>query len=137
MSSVYTAEYTSVFSCLSTSVCIQVFTSFSDCIRTLSWQAQDFSKLLTFRLHLGPTQPPNQWVWRVVPPEMKRPGRDADPSPPSRVEVNAWKCTATALYVFVPCTWTTLPFFEIFCLSSLVQAGLNPYPANAENMVSS
>jgi hypothetical protein len=54
----------------------------------------------TFRLYLGPTQLPNQWVRRAMSPEVKRPGRDADPSPPSSVEVNEWRCTATALYVF-------------------------------------
>jgi hypothetical protein len=35
---------------------------------------------------LGPTQPPVQWV-PGLPGGRKRPGRDADPSPPSSVEV--------------------------------------------------
>ena len=75
----------------------------------------------TFKPHLRPTQPPNQWVRRAISPEVKRPERDAGPSPPFGVEVkNEWSRTATALYVFVQCTLTTLPFFEIFCLSSLV-----------------
>ena len=33
---------------------------------------------------LGPTQPPLQW-YRVFPGGKLRPGRDADPSPPSAV----------------------------------------------------
>jgi hypothetical protein len=37
---------------------------------------------------LGPTQPPVQWVSGVLSPGVKvRPGRDADHSPPSSVEV--------------------------------------------------
>jgi hypothetical protein len=36
---------------------------------------------------LGPTQPPLQWVPSLFFPEGKEPGRDADQSPPSRVEV--------------------------------------------------
>ena len=41
---------------------------------------QDFPHL--YRLALGPTQPPVQWV-RVFPGGNVRPGRDADPSPTS------------------------------------------------------
>jgi hypothetical protein len=38
--------------------------------------------------HLGPTQPPVQWVQGVLSPGVKaRPGRDADHSPPSSAEV--------------------------------------------------
>jgi hypothetical protein len=36
---------------------------------------------------LGPTQPPVQWVMRVLSPGKARPGRDADHSPPSSAEV--------------------------------------------------
>jgi len=40
---------------------------------------------------LGPTQPPIQWV-----PGVKRPGREADYSPPSSAAVkNAWSCNYT------------------------------------------
>jgi hypothetical protein len=35
---------------------------------------------------LGPTQPPAQWV-RVFTGDKERPGRDADPSPPSSAVV--------------------------------------------------
>jgi hypothetical protein len=35
---------------------------------------------------LGPTQPPVQW-YRVIPGGKERPGRDADPSPPSSAVV--------------------------------------------------
>jgi len=38
------------------------------------------------RLALGPTQPPVQW-YRVFPGGKERPGRDADPSPPSSAVV--------------------------------------------------
>jgi hypothetical protein len=36
---------------------------------------------------LGPTQPPIQWVEGALSPGVKRPGRDADHSPPSSAEV--------------------------------------------------
>jgi hypothetical protein len=48
--------------------------------------AKDFSSVS--RPTLGPTQPPVQWVPGVLFPGVKaRPGRDADHSPPSSVEV--------------------------------------------------
>ena len=118
MSLAYTAESTSVF-CrqsayargLSTSVCIQVSTSFS-VFTVYSGRYEIFLNSKIFRPHLGPTQLPNECVKRAISLEVKRPGRDADPSSPSSVEVNEWSCTATALYVVVPCTWTTLPFWD-------------------------
>jgi hypothetical protein len=36
---------------------------------------------------LGPTQPPIQWVPGALSPGMKRPGREADHSPPTSAEV--------------------------------------------------
>jgi hypothetical protein len=36
---------------------------------------------------LGPTHPPNQWVPEALSLGVKRPGRKADHSPPSRAEV--------------------------------------------------
>jgi hypothetical protein len=45
---------------------------------------------------LGTTQPPVQWVSRTLSVEVKRPGREADHSPPSSAEVNnAWSYTFT------------------------------------------
>jgi hypothetical protein len=39
------------------------------------------------RTAVGPTQPPIQWVTRALSLEVKRPGREADYSPPSSAEV--------------------------------------------------
>jgi hypothetical protein len=39
------------------------------------------------RLVLGPTQSPIQWIPGVLFPGVKRPGREADHSPPSSAEV--------------------------------------------------
>jgi hypothetical protein len=36
---------------------------------------------------LGPSQPPIQWVLGPISPGIKRPGREADHSPPSSAEV--------------------------------------------------
>jgi hypothetical protein len=47
------------------------------------WE-RDFPHLS--RAALGPTQPPVQWV-QGLSRGRKRPGRDADPSPPSSAEV--------------------------------------------------
>jgi hypothetical protein len=45
---------------------------------------------------LGPTQPPIQWVPAAFSLGVKRPGREADHSPPSNTEViNAWSYIST------------------------------------------
>jgi hypothetical protein len=43
------------------------------------------------RSSLGPTQPPIQWVSGAISQEVKRPGREADHSPPSSADVNMRK----------------------------------------------
>jgi hypothetical protein len=49
------------------------------------------------RLALGPTQTPIQWVKGAPSLGVKRPGRKAKHSPPSRAEVkNAWIYTSTS-----------------------------------------
>jgi hypothetical protein len=40
-----------------------------------------------FRTVLGPTQPPTQWVSGAISLGVKRPGREADHSPPSSAEI--------------------------------------------------
>jgi hypothetical protein len=48
------------------------------------------------RTALGPTQPRIQWVPGALSLGVKRPGREADHSPPSSAEVkNAWNYTST------------------------------------------
>jgi hypothetical protein len=47
---------------------------------------------------LGPTQPPIQLVSGALSLEVKRPGREAEHSPPSNAEVNnAWNYTSISL----------------------------------------
>jgi hypothetical protein len=54
-----------------------------------------------FSLHHG-VQPPIQCVPGTLSLGVKRQGREADHSPPSKSEVkNAWSCTSTTLYVFM------------------------------------
>jgi len=49
-----------------------------------SWQGQGIFLFATAsRLALGPTNPPTQWISRALSPGVKRPGREADHSPPS------------------------------------------------------
>jgi hypothetical protein len=46
--------------------------------------------------------PPIQWVLGDFPPELKRPGREADHSPPTSVQVKkTWTYTSTPPYVFM------------------------------------
>jgi hypothetical protein len=48
------------------------------------------------RSALGPTQTPIQWVPGALSLGVKRPGREADQSPPTSAEVrNAWSYTST------------------------------------------
>jgi hypothetical protein len=48
------------------------------------------ARILSFPRRLGriwgPTQPPIQWAQGAISPEVKRPGREADHSPPSSAE---------------------------------------------------
>jgi hypothetical protein len=51
---------------------------------------------------LGSTQPPIQLVPGVLSPGVKRPGREADRSPPTSDEVNKmWIYTSTPTYTFM------------------------------------
>jgi hypothetical protein len=59
-----------------------------------------FSK--SSRLALGSTQPPIQWVPGALSPGVKRPGREADHSPPTSAEVKKmWIYTSTPPYTFM------------------------------------
>jgi hypothetical protein len=60
------------------------------------------SDTIASRTALRPTQPPMQWIPGVLSLGVKRPGREADHSPPSSAEVNkAWRYTSTPPYVFM------------------------------------
>jgi hypothetical protein len=48
---------------------------------------EGFSFSTASRLAVGPTQPPIQWVLGALSMEVKRPGREADGSPPTSAEV--------------------------------------------------
>jgi hypothetical protein len=51
---------------------------------------------------LGPTQPLIQWVPGALSPGVKRPGREADHSPPTSAEVKKIRIyTSTLLYAFM------------------------------------
>jgi hypothetical protein len=51
---------------------------------------------------LGPTQPFIQWVLGNFSPVVKRPGREADRSPPTSTEFKeTWVYTSILLYVFM------------------------------------
>jgi hypothetical protein len=64
---------------------------------------------------VGPTLPPIQWVSGVLYPNVKRPEREDNHSPPSGEEVkNKWNYTSTSLRVFRGFTRTTLRFIYSF-----------------------
>jgi hypothetical protein len=48
---------------------------------------ENFLFITVSRSVLGSTQPPIQWVPGTLSPEVSRPGREADHSPPSRADV--------------------------------------------------
>jgi hypothetical protein len=55
-----------------------------------------------FRLALGPTEPPLQWLQGALSLGIKRPGREADYSPPFSAEVkNVWSIPPLPQYVFM------------------------------------
>jgi hypothetical protein len=63
---------------------------------------KNFLFSMSSRPTLGPTQPPIQWLPRVLSRGVKRPGREADHSPPSNAEVkNTWRYTYTSPYGFM------------------------------------
>jgi hypothetical protein len=65
-------------------------------------EAGIFPFVTTFRPALGPTHPPIQGIPGALFPAVKRPGREADHSPPSSAEVkNVWRYTSTPPYVFM------------------------------------
>jgi len=91
--------YVQVFECINIKGKISTMINYV----TGEWEKLHCNELHTFiileiflfttapRPALGPTQPPLQRI-----PGVKRPGREADRSPPSSAEVkNAWLCTST------------------------------------------
>jgi hypothetical protein len=57
---------------------------------------------MSFRLGLGPTQPPIQWVPGTLFLGVKRPGHEADHSPPTTAEVKKIRIyTSTPPYAFM------------------------------------
>jgi hypothetical protein len=64
------------------------------------------------RLALGSAPPRVQWIPGTPSPRVKRPGREADHSPPSDAEVkNTWSCTSTHPYKNIK--WKRLRYFEM------------------------
>jgi hypothetical protein len=69
------------------------------------------------RTALGPTQPPIKWVPGTLSLGVKRPGHEADHSPPSSAEVkNAWSYTSTPQYVFM--AWCLVKHRDNFTFTS-------------------
>jgi hypothetical protein len=68
-----------------------------------SWQGLGIFLFTTMsRMAPGPTQPPIQWVPGALSLGVKRPGREADHSPPSSAKVkNEWSYTSTPQYALM------------------------------------
>jgi hypothetical protein len=82
------------------------------------------------RTALGPTQPPLQWIPGALSLGVKRPGREADHSPPSSFEVNdAWSYTSTPQYVFMALCLVKHKDNFTFTLPSHRQSESNMRPA--------
>jgi hypothetical protein len=66
------------------------------------WRLGIFLSTTASKTALGPTQPPIQWVPWALSLGVKRPGREADHSPPSNAEVkNECSYTSTPQYAFM------------------------------------
>jgi hypothetical protein len=65
----------------------------------------------------GSNQAPIQWVPETLSLGIKQLGREADHSPPSSAEVNAWSCISTPPYVFI--AWCLLKGRDSFTYLSL------------------
>jgi hypothetical protein len=75
-------------------------------VRVLGFNSQRglgiFLFTTTSRMALGSTQPPIQWILGDLSLGVKRPGREADHSPPSSAKVkNAWSYASTPLYILM------------------------------------
>jgi hypothetical protein len=63
-------------------------------------RGKNFHFSMSSRQAMGPNQPPIQWVLGALSPEVKRPGREADHSPPtSAVVKKRWVYTSTPPYI--------------------------------------
>jgi hypothetical protein len=59
-------------------------------------------RMTSSRPALGSTEPPIEWVREALSAGVKRPGREADNSPPASAEVkNMWIYTSTPPYAFM------------------------------------
>jgi hypothetical protein len=57
---------------------------------------------MSSRSALGSTQPPIHWLQEALSPVVKRPGREADHSPPTSAEIKKmWIYTSAPPYVFM------------------------------------
>jgi hypothetical protein len=69
---------------------------------SISETKEFFSSPAVSRTALGPTKPPIQWVPGTLSLGLRLPGREANHSPPSNVEVkNAWSYTSIPQYAFM------------------------------------
>jgi hypothetical protein len=67
-----------------------------DSVRKLLDTPSDVSAATMSISVLGPNEPPIQWIPEALSPGVKRPGREADHSPPSSAEFkNAWSYNST------------------------------------------
>jgi hypothetical protein len=65
-------------------------------------KVKNFLFSMSSRPALGPTQPPIQWVPRALSLGVKRPGSEADHSPPASAEVKKmWTYTSIPPYDFM------------------------------------
>jgi hypothetical protein len=81
----------------------------------LGFDSQQGQEIFLFTAESRPALWPNQllmqWVTGAISLGVKRPGREADYSPPSSVEAkNAWSYTSTTQYVFM--AWCLIKYKE-------------------------
>jgi hypothetical protein len=75
--------------------CRKLYTVRMNCIIVFFTKEISLSSMSS-RPILGPTQPPIQWALGALSPGVKRPGREADHSPPTGAEVKK-----TWIYIYI------------------------------------
>jgi hypothetical protein len=82
--------YKTLFKQIIISKCRDCATGWTTGVQFLAGEVIEFFSFATAsRPTQGPTQPPIQWVPLAVSPQVKRPGREADHSPPSCAAVKS------------------------------------------------
>jgi hypothetical protein len=85
-----------------------------------SWHGWKIFSSFVSRPALGPTQAASEWLLGALSLGVKRPGHEAEHSPPSSAKVkNEWNCTSITPYIFM--AWCSISTRDYFTFSPTVK----------------